>query len=319
MPILSSPGVLRRLLLPVLLLSAAPVALAQVPTDTVVPSAAQDNDPAELLARALRTLQAEPRNLEALTAAGQNALLLGDSNAAVGFFGRAQEIAPRDGRVKAGLGSALVQLEKPQDALRLFADASRLGVPDVEFAADRGLAYDLTGDPKRAQRDYALVLAAHPDDDTTRRRLALSQGISGRQGCRAPDARSAGPQEGHRGVARADLRAGDERRHQGRQRHHPCDAAAAGDDAPAVPGAARRADARRQGARGAFRRDAGRRPALLADRTRQYRHAADLRGGAAERSGARHPGDPVRAGALDVAGPVGARRRDAEPGRRRPL
>ena len=179
MPILSSPGVLRRLLLPVLLLSAASVALAQVPTYTAAPSAAQDSDPAELLARALRTLQAEPRNLEALTAAGHNALLLGDSNAAVGFFGRAQEIAPRDGRVKAGLGSALVQLEKPQDALRLFADASRLGVPDVNFAADRGLAYDLTGDPRRAQRDYALVLAAHPDDDTTRRRLALSQGISG--------------------------------------------------------------------------------------------------------------------------------------------
>ncbi len=179
MPILSSPGVLRRLLLPVLLLSAAPVALAQAPTFTFAPPATPDSDPAELLARALRTLQAEPRNLDALMAAGHNALLLGDSNAAVGFFGRAQEIAPRDGRVKAGLGSALVQLEKPQDALRLFADASRLGVPDVDLAADRGLAYDLTGDPKRAQRDYALVLAAHSDDDTTRRRLALSQGISG--------------------------------------------------------------------------------------------------------------------------------------------
>lgn len=179
MPILTSSGVLRRLLLPVLLLSAAPVAVAQVPTDTAAAPSAQDNDPAELLARALRTLQAEPRNLDALTAAGHNALLLGDANAAVGFLGRAQDIAPRDGRVKAGLGSALVQLEKPQDALRLFADASRLGVPEVEFASDRGLAYDLTGDPKRAQKDYALVLAAHPEDETTRRRLALSQGISG--------------------------------------------------------------------------------------------------------------------------------------------
>ncbi len=179
MPILSSPGALRRFLLPLLLLTAAPVVLAQTPV--VAPSAvlSPDNDPAELLARALRTLAAEPNNLSALTAAGRNALVLGDTNAAVGFFGRAQEIAPRDGRVKAGLGSALVQMEKPQDALRLFGDASRLGVPDVEFAADRGLAYDLTGDPRRAQRDYALALGAHPDDDTTRRRLALSQGISG--------------------------------------------------------------------------------------------------------------------------------------------
>ncbi len=179
MPILSSPGALRRFLLSILLLTATPVALAQSPADAPGASLSPDNDPAELLARALRTLQAEPRNLQALTTAGHNALVLGDTNAAVGFFGRAQEIAPRDGRVKAGLGSALVQMEKPQDALRLFADASRLGVPDVEFAADRGLAYDLTGDPRRAQHDYALELGAHPDDDITRRRLALSQGISG--------------------------------------------------------------------------------------------------------------------------------------------
>jgi Flp pilus assembly protein TadD len=177
MPILPSSGVLRRFMLPVLLFAVTPVAIAQLPAPT--PAAQQNDDPSELLARALRTLAAEPNNLQALTAAGHNALVLGDANAAVGFFGRAQEMAPRDGRVKAGLGSALVQLEKPQDALRLFGEASRLGVPEVELAEDRGLAYDLTGDFRKAQRDYTLVLAAHPDDATARRRLALSQGISG--------------------------------------------------------------------------------------------------------------------------------------------
>ena len=170
---------LRRCLLPALLLTTAVPALAQYPAGAVVQSLPQAGDPAELLATALRTLAVEPSNLAALTAAGHNALVLGDPNAAVGFFGRAQEIAPRDGRVKAGLGSALIELEKPQDALRLFADASRLGVPDADIAEDRGLAYDLTGDPKKAQRDYAIVLAAHPEDDVARRRLALSQGISG--------------------------------------------------------------------------------------------------------------------------------------------
>jgi Flp pilus assembly protein TadD len=179
MPILPPPGLLRRFLLPALLLSAVPAAIAQLPTGAVVQPLPSDSDPAELLARALRTLAAEPNNVQALTAAGHNALVLGDANAAVGFFGRAQEMAPRDGRVKAGLGSALVQLEKPQDALRLFNEASRLGVPDADIAEDRGLAYDLTGDPRKAQRDYATVLAAHPEDDTARRRLALSQGISG--------------------------------------------------------------------------------------------------------------------------------------------
>ncbi|MDH7639442.1 SPOR domain-containing protein [Sphingomonas oryzagri] len=181
MPNLPKPGAFRRLLIPILLLSAATPALAQYPDGAVVQHLPQSDDPAELLAQALRTLATEPNNLAALTAAGHNAVLLGDPNAAVGFFGKAQEIAPNDGRVKAGLGSALVQLEKPQDALRLFAQASRLGVPDADLAEDRGLAYDLTGDQARAQADYRTVLAAHPEDDTARRRLALSQGISGQK------------------------------------------------------------------------------------------------------------------------------------------
>ncbi|MBA2933423.1 SPOR domain-containing protein [Sphingomonas sp. CGMCC 1.13654] len=181
MPNLPIPGALRRLLIPALLLSAAMPAMAQAPAGAVVQPLPQSTDPAELLAQALRTLATEPNNLQALTAAGHNALILGDPNAAVGFFGKAQEIAPNDGGVKAGLGSALVQLEKPQDALRLFSEASRLGVPDADFAEDRGLAYDLTGDQARAQADYRTVLASHPDDDTARRRLALSQGISGQK------------------------------------------------------------------------------------------------------------------------------------------
>lgn len=169
----------RRLSLALLLLSSAPAALAQYPAGAVVQSLPSASDPAELLARALRTLSVAPNDVDALTAAGTNALALGDPNAAVGFLGRAEQIAPGNGRVKAGLGSALVQLEKPQDALRLFGEASRLGVPDLDIAEDRGLAYDLIGDPRRAQKDYGLVLAAHPEDDTARRRLALSQGISG--------------------------------------------------------------------------------------------------------------------------------------------
>ncbi|PXA84035.1 SPOR domain-containing protein, partial [Nostoc sp. 3335mG] len=181
MPNLPKTGTLRRLLIPALLLSAAAPAFAQMPAGAVVQPLPQSTDPAELLAQALRTLATEPNNLAALTTAGHNAVILGDPNAAVGFFGKAQEIAPNDGRVKAGLGSALVQLEKPQDALRLFAEASRLGVPETDFAEDRGLAYDLTGDQRRAQADYQTVLAAHPEDDTARRRLALSQGISGQK------------------------------------------------------------------------------------------------------------------------------------------
>ena len=160
------------------LASAAPVA-AQYPGGAIVQPLPGAGDPAEKLAAALRTLAVSPRDLPALIEAGRDALTLGDPNAAVGFFGRANELSPRDGRVKAGLGAALVQLEKPVDALRYFREASALGVRDVDLAEDRGLAYDLIGDPVHAQGDYRLVLAAHPDDDAVRRRLALSQGIAG--------------------------------------------------------------------------------------------------------------------------------------------
>ena len=172
-------GLRRRIAIALLLASATPAAIAQYPTGATVQPLPRGDDPAERLAQALRTLAVEPNNVQALTAAGQNALILGDPNAAVGFLGRAGALAPRDGRVKAGLGSALVQLEKPQDALRLFGQATALGVPDADIAEDRGLAYDLIGDGARAQRDYAMVLANDPSDDTARRRLALSQGIAG--------------------------------------------------------------------------------------------------------------------------------------------
>lgn len=135
-------------------------------------------DPANTLSAYLRTLAASPRDLNALLGAGQAALDVGDPNAALGFFARAEEIQPSNGRVKAGLASALVLLEKPDDALKLFGQAIALGVPESAVVADRGLAYDLRGDNRRAQADYEAALRRGPDDEVTRR-YALSLGISG--------------------------------------------------------------------------------------------------------------------------------------------
>ena len=132
----------------------------------------------DTLSAHLRTLAANPRNLSALLGAGQSAIEVGDPNAALGFFARAEEIDPRNGMAKAGLASALVLLEKPDDALRLFGEASALGVPEATLARDRGLAYDLRGDNRRAQRDYQSALRGGADDEVTRR-YALSLGISG--------------------------------------------------------------------------------------------------------------------------------------------
>ena len=133
---------------------------------------------ADQLADHVRVLARDPRDIRALLGAGQAALQLGDANAAFDFFSRAERVSPSNGYAKAGQGSALLALERPRDALRLFDSAAALGIPVAQFAADRGLAYDLTGDPRRAQRDYQAALARAPDDETTRR-YALSLGISG--------------------------------------------------------------------------------------------------------------------------------------------
>lgn len=135
-------------------------------------------DPGSALTRHLKSLSDNPRSLHALMGAGEAALQLGDPQAAVTFFARAEEIAPRDGRIKAGMGAAFVQMEQAQSALRFFGDAGALGVSEAEFAGDRGLAYDLIGDNKQAQRDYRLALGRKKDPEVERR-LALSLAISG--------------------------------------------------------------------------------------------------------------------------------------------
>jgi Flp pilus assembly protein TadD len=132
----------------------------------------------DALSRNLRLLAENPTSLIALMGAGRASLEGGDAQAALTFFARAEEVAPRDGRIKMWIASALVQLEQPRPALRFFDEARALGVPESDFAGDRGLVYDMLGDPRRAQQDYQLALRNGRDPEVTRR-LALSLGISG--------------------------------------------------------------------------------------------------------------------------------------------
>ena len=142
-------------------------------------AAAARGDSAEALARYLRVLATAPDDVTALVGAGTAALAVGDTNAAAGFYARADALNPRDGQAKAGLARTMLQTGNARGALRLFHDAVDLGVPVASIAADRGLAYDLRGSPKRAQADYQLALRTKPDDAETLRRLALSQAIAG--------------------------------------------------------------------------------------------------------------------------------------------
>jgi Flp pilus assembly protein TadD len=152
--------------------------LSATPAAAQAPVGAFTETPDAALARNLRSLAADPRSLVALMGAGRAALQLGDPQAALTFFARAEEAAPGAGRVKIWIASALAQMQQPHAALKFFREAMDLGVAEADVAKERGLAFDISGDPRSAQRDYRLALSRGPDEETTRR-LALSLGITG--------------------------------------------------------------------------------------------------------------------------------------------
>jgi Flp pilus assembly protein TadD len=158
---------------------AVPAFAQQYPPGSVVQPLPNQGRASELRGH-LRALAANPRSLSALVGAGRAAVELGDYQAALTFFNRARDVAPSDPRPLAGLGSVLIHMEQPEDALRYFTQAADAGAPEAEIAGDRGLAYDAIGDQARAQTDYNLALGRR-DDPEIRRRLALSLGISGQR------------------------------------------------------------------------------------------------------------------------------------------
>ena len=105
-------------------------------------------------------------------------MALGDYDAAIGFFGRAQNIAPNDARVKMGMAAVFLRSDKPIEALRLFSEAEAAGASSRDVLPDRGLAFDLVGNNSQAQAAYRSALVLRDDSETVRR-LALSQAIAG--------------------------------------------------------------------------------------------------------------------------------------------
>lgn len=136
------------------------------------------NPDADALATQMRVLAENPRDVEALLAAARLSTRLGDLSGALALLQRAESIEPTNPRIASNRAAVLVRLERPGEALRLFQRAEQQGVDVREFAADRGFAYDLLGQPVLAQRDYKLALATRREDEVVRR-YALSLGISG--------------------------------------------------------------------------------------------------------------------------------------------
>lgn len=158
--------------------SGASDAQAQVPTVSqpvvqpapIRPASMQLNDALNMLARS-------PQDVDALIEAGRASLDLGDVQAAIGFYQRADMLSPGSLRAKIGLAGAHVLSGDPVAAIELFNQADKLGPLDASAWADRGLAYDLVGDNRTAQQHYQRALTM-VDNDETRRRLALSRAIS---------------------------------------------------------------------------------------------------------------------------------------------
>lgn len=154
-----------------------PGAWAQGATGTPVVQG-EGMDANRAMSAALARLGRNPRDVEALLQAGESALALGDTQAAIGFLSRADRLQPYQPRVMASLGSARLRMQDPVTAIGLFEDAAKAGTLTGEQIADRGLAYDLVSDNVTAQRYYREALAAGAGDEAARR-LALSLAIMG--------------------------------------------------------------------------------------------------------------------------------------------
>ncbi len=160
---------------------AAPATVSHPVVEPTAPSAGK------ALNAALGQLAKDPRNIDALIAAGDAGIALGDNEAALGFYTRADQLVPASnpavsGKIKAAIAGARLLLDDPVEALRWYAQAESAGADPVGFAPDRGLAFDLVGDNVAAVTQYRKVLD-HPVDpalrDEVTRRLALSLAIAG--------------------------------------------------------------------------------------------------------------------------------------------
>ena len=143
--------------------------------DQATPAAPIGSEPAGAaeLRAAMRRISFNPSDADAMADAGNASLALGDANAALNFFTRANALRPGYSRIVSGLATATVRTENPFEALRLFDQAVRLGASERSIALDRALAFDLLGNFGRAQQDYKLARTASTSDD-----LIIRQSVS---------------------------------------------------------------------------------------------------------------------------------------------
>src|SRR5438067_12815736 len=98
-------------------LAACSCALVAAPAAAQGSYSPYNESPAAALARYVRTLASDPKDFDSLIGAGRAAPELGDTQAAAGFFARADEVNPRSPLPQAGMGAVSVANREPQGAL----------------------------------------------------------------------------------------------------------------------------------------------------------------------------------------------------------
>ncbi len=83
--------------------------------------------PAAALARYVRTLAENAKDFDALIGAGRAALELGDTQAAAGFFARADDVDPKSPYPQEGMGAVSVANGDAKGAMPYFTRAQQLG------------------------------------------------------------------------------------------------------------------------------------------------------------------------------------------------
>jgi Flp pilus assembly protein TadD len=160
------------------LLTGAAIMSAAMPASAQGSYSPYDESAASALARYVRALTANGKDFQSLIGAGRAALELGDTQAAAGFFARADEVSPASPLPQLGMGAVSVANGDAAAAMPYFTRAKQLGATPAMLGCDRGLAYDLLGQQALAQADYRAALNG-PDADEARRRMALSLAIGG--------------------------------------------------------------------------------------------------------------------------------------------
>ncbi|TRD12653.1 tetratricopeptide repeat protein [Erythrobacter insulae] len=158
-------------------LAGAPLA-AQESTSREVVQALPSKD-VQRLNRALLRLAKQPDNVSALIEAGEASSNAGDLDAAIGFYGRANDLAPNDARIKLGMANIYLRSGRPTEALPLFAAAQSAGADASDLLSDRALAFDMLGDTASAQAAHLRAISLQPKDTEAKRRLAISYAIAG--------------------------------------------------------------------------------------------------------------------------------------------